>query len=230
MSRTVLVVAAHPDDEVLGVGGTVAAHSAAGDDVHVLILAEGETSRTDDRSTATPALEALRQSAENAARILGAHPPRFAALPDNRMDKMALLDVVKTIEAVVAETRPSVVYTHHGGDLNVDHRISHLATLTACRPLPESPVRDILCFETVSSTEWESPAQGTVFTPTVWIDIAAALPAKIEALRAYEREMRPFPHARSMETVDALARLRGSQAGLHAAEAFALVRSVRGGA
>ncbi len=223
---TVLVVAAHPDDEVLGCGGTIARHAETGDDVHVLIMAEGATSRypTRDANALAGEIEALRAAARNAAGILGARPPRFEGLPDNRLDGMDLLDVVKLVERAVRDIEPVVVYTHHCGDLNLDHRIVHQAVVTACRPLPDHPVRRVYAFETVSSTEWASSAIGEVFRPSRFVDIANQLDRKMRALDCYETEMRPFPHARSTDTVAALARVRGAAAGIAAAEAFVVVR------
>ncbi|MBX9635627.1 MAG: PIG-L family deacetylase [Magnetospirillum sp.] len=222
---TVLVVAAHPDDEVLGCGGAMARHAAQGETVHVLILAEGATSRADRRDvTAHGAeLEGLRKAATDAARCLGVQPPRFAGFPDNRMDSVDLLDVVKAVEAVIAETQPDTVYCHWGADLNVDHRVTHEAVLTACRPLPGSSVRRILAWETVSSTEWGLQP----FQPNSFVGLDQdCLERKRQALICYASEMRDFPHARSMEAVEALARLRGANVGLPAAEAFVLIRSV----
>lgn len=222
---TILVVAAHPDDEVLGCGGTMARLAKAGEAVHVLIMAEGATSRADSRNVADHAaeLDALRRAAAAAASILGAQPPRFAGFPDNRMDSVDLLDVVKAVEAVVAELSPHTVYCHWGADLNVDHRVVHEAVLTACRPLPGSPVRRILAWETTSSTEWGLAP----FAPDSFVGLDEdCLARKRRALDCYASEMRPFPHARSVMAVEALARLRGSSVGLPAAEAFRLIRSV----
>lgn len=228
MPERVLIVAAHPDDEVLGCGGAIARHAALGDEVHILIMAEGATARGPAREpdARVKEIEALRHAAQEAARILGAHPPTFAGLPDNRLDGIELLDVVKVVEAGLAKMRPSVVYTHHGGDLNVDHRIVHQAVVTACRPLPGALVRSLLAFETPSSTEWSTPAIGRAFQPTRFVDIAAHLEKKLDALRCYASEMRDFPHPRSQEGVDALARLRGATAGCMAAEAFEIVREL----
>ncbi len=223
---TVLVVVAHPDDEVLGCGGVIARHAAEGTDVHVLIMAEGATARHAIRDGTGLAIGALREAARQAANVLGAEPPRFAGLPDNRLDSVPLLDVVKTVEVVVGEVRPSIVYTHHGGDLNVDHRIVHQAVVTACRPLPESPVRSLYAFETVSSTEWASETLGQSFRPTRFVNIATHLDRKLQALESYTSEMRSFPHPRSRENVVALARHRGACAGFEAAEAFMVIREL----
>jgi LmbE family N-acetylglucosaminyl deacetylase len=225
---SILVVAAHPDDEVLGCGGTIRKLTEAGRKVHILIMAEGATSRDDKRDVAERGdeIEALRDAARAAARAVGAESPLFAGFPDNRMDGLERLDIIKAVEAVVAEIQPSVVYTHHGNDLNIDHRLTHEAVLTACRPLPGSSVREIWAFETQSSTEWSAASQGLAFQPTRWVGITAQWEAKRRALEAYASEMRPFPHARSIDAVEALARLRGAHAGLSAAEAFMAVRLV----
>lgn len=224
--RVVLAVAAHPDDEILGCGGTLARHAAEGDTVHILIVAEGATSRDARRDPhgREPELAALKAAASCAADAIGAEEPRMLGLPDNRLDGLPLLDVVKPIEAIVEAVKPAIVYTHHAGDLNVDHRIVHQAVVTACRPLPDSPVRAIYAFETVSSTEWQSG--GDPFRPRRWVDIEPYLERKLLALDAYAAEMRPFPHARSREAVEALARIRGAAAGLKAAECFMVVREV----
>ena len=196
--------------------------------MHALILAEGVTARDPGREAEALAvdIEALRDAARKAAVVLGAEPPRLDGLPDNRLDGLALLDVIKPVEAVVAELSPDIVYTHHGGDLNIDHRVVHQATVTACRPLPGSPVRGLYAFETASSTEWASEAIGPTFRPTRYVDIGERLEIKLQALQCYATEMRPFPHARSIEAVRAQAHLRGAQVGLHAAEAFEVIREI----
>lgn len=223
MSNTVLVVASHPDDEVLGVGGTMARHVAAGDTVHSLIVAEGATSRPGiDDAAATKALHA---AAIAAAGVLGAEPPRLLGLPDNRLDTLALLDIVQPIETVIAELKPQTVYTHHAGDLNRDHGITAEAVEIACRPLPGQSVSALYAFETVSSTEWGIGDTG--FMPQLFINVVDELELKLKALRYYDSEMRPFPHARSYEAVEALARLRGAQSGVGAAEAFMVRRELR---
>jgi LmbE family N-acetylglucosaminyl deacetylase len=227
MAERVLVVASHPDDEILGLGGTLARHAEEGDVVDILIMAEGATSRdrTRDPSSRRDEMAGLRAAAGKAARILGVRPPRFAGLPDNRMDGLELLDVVKLIEAAVAEVKPDIIYTHHAHDLNVDHQITHQAVLTACRPLPGAVVSAIYAYETVSSTEWGVAGHG--FHPTHFVDVSRYLDRKVSALEAYESEMRPAPHARSTAAVRALAQLRGSSVGMAAAEAFVVIRELR---
>jgi LmbE family N-acetylglucosaminyl deacetylase len=225
MAERILVVAAHPDDELLGVGGTLARHGATGDEVHILILAEGFTSRTAMRNASGSAAEiaALMDAARGAARVVGAREPRFAGFPDNRMDEVALLDVVKCVEQSLAELRPSIVYTHYAGDLNIDHRIACQSVVTACRPLPGASVRAIYAFETLSSTEWAAPLE-PVFAPNRFVDIGAYLDVKLRALDFYRGEMRAFPHPRSREAVTALAHDRGASIGVEAAEAFMVLR------
>lgn len=226
--ENVLVVAAHPDDEILGCGGRLAAHADGGDSIHVLILAEGVTSRSDvrDEKGDESAISALQTAAQKALEIIGGNSLTFAGFPDNRMDSVDLIDVVKKIEQEISATDPSVVYTHHPGDLNIDHRIAAQATLTACRPLPGRRACSVLAFETVSSTEWALPNPEHAFVPTVYADISRQLDRKIAALDAYKSEMRAFPHPRSLEVVRALAIKRGSECGRENAEAFVLLRSV----
>lgn len=223
----VLAVVAHPDDEIIGPGATLAKHAERGDQVEILILAEGATSRDASRD-ATGRLNEIRElqsAAQAAARVIGAAPPRFGGLPDNRMDEQPLLDVVKIVEATVEQLRPGIVYTHHGNDLNIDHRIVHQAVLTACRPLPSAPWRRIYAFETVSSTEW-SGTSWPPYSPTHFVDITDTLAQKQAALGVYEAEMRSFPHARSIENILAVTKFRGASVGVAAAEAFEVVRSI----
>jgi LmbE family N-acetylglucosaminyl deacetylase len=226
----ILVVAAHPDDEVLGCGGTVAAHAAAGDDVYIHILGEGATSRWTERETAdVSAVEALRDQAVRAGEILGAKDVVLHGMPDNRLDTIPLLEVVKLVEAAIQRVRPDVVYTHYGGDLNIDHAIVHRAVLTATRPLGTTSVSDVLAFEVPSSTEWSFQRFGA-FSPNVFVDISDILELKLRAIACYDSEGRAFPHPRSAEALAAIAKRWGSVAGCGSAEAFELVRSIRRGA
>ncbi|MCB2102842.1 MAG: PIG-L family deacetylase, partial [Rhodobacterales bacterium] len=192
------------------------------------ILAEGATSRdaARDRDGRAGDLSALAAAAQRSGDILGVASVDLADFPDNRMDGVDLLDVVKRVEAAVGRWRPSVVYTHHGGDVNVDHRVAHEAVITACRPQPGYPVDTLLFFEVPSSTEWRPAADGAAFRPDWFVDISDTLETKLAALRAYDAELRAWPHPRSLEGVTHLARWRGASCGLAAAEAFALGRKI----
>jgi LmbE family N-acetylglucosaminyl deacetylase len=225
----ILVVAAHPDDEVLGCGGVIARHTADGDRVHILFMAEGGTARQPSVNwdDALGEIEHREEGARNAAEILGAEPPIFVRNPDNRLDSVALIDLAKTVEKTVSDLDPSIVYTHHGGDLNIDHRRVHDAVLTACRPVEGHPVKSIYAFEVCSSTEWALSGAYEAFRPNHFVDISEHLERKIAALEQHGTEMRPFPHPRSYDALRALARLRGATCGCPAAEAFQVLRQVR---
>ncbi len=222
---TILVVAAHPDDEVLGCGGTIARHTVQGDEVHVLFLADGESSRL-AVAPDTVAIEARLASARTAADILGVKAIHAIGLADNRLDSLPLLDIIQPVERLVSELRPEIVYTHHHGDLNIDHRLAHQAVMTACRPVPAQPVQAIYCFEIPSSTEWQTPG-AEPFLPNLFVDIQPVLARKRLAMQAYWQELRAFPHSRSAEAIEALGRWRGASSGLWHAEAFFLVRQIR---
>jgi LmbE family N-acetylglucosaminyl deacetylase len=221
-----LVIAAHPDDEVLGAGGTIRKLRDRGVDVHVAILGEGVTSRYEKRAQADRALVAELEGRARAANAkLGVESVSLHGFPDNRFDGVDLLDIVKTVEALIAEHRPATIFTHHAGDLNIDHQIIHRAVLTATRPVAGHPVRTVLAFEVPSSTEW---AFGThaPFTPNVFLDIASSLEAKVDALSCYESEVRAFPHPRSPEALRVIARRWASVVGGVAVEPFMLVRAL----
>lgn len=224
----VLVVAAHPDDEVLGCGATMARLVREGHEVSIAIMGEGITSRHAQRQEAdAEQLSRLHQQAHAAASEVKAKDVVLFKLPDNRLDTVALLDVVKLIEDLVEKLKPEVIYTHHPGDLNIDHGVVHRAVLTATRPMIGQPVRDIYAFEIPSSTEWAFQRLEPSFRPNVFVEVSATLETKIKALACYESEARKFPHPRSPESLRAVAARWGTVAGCQAAEAFELVRSVR---
>lgn len=225
MPNSFLVIASHPDDEVLGCGGTMARLACEGCDVKILILGEGATSRFDQREEAgKEEVAQLQDDSKKAAEILGAQLMPGPGLPDNRFDSVALLDIVKIIERVIDEVQPVTVFTQHGGDLNIDHQVTFRAALTATRPVAGSPVRQVLAYEVASSTEWSYQQFSPVFQPQVFYDISDTLENKIQAMQAYEGESRTFPHPRSPEALRAQAAYRGAQAGMHAAEAFTVIR------
>lgn len=224
----ILVIAAHPDDEVLGCGATIGKHVQAGDKVHVVILAEGVTSRDPRRQQEMRAgdLSALAKEAHAANETLGVSSLTLHNFPDNRMDSVDRLEVIKVVEGFIDRFRPEVVYSHHSGDLNIDHRIIHEAVVTGCRPVSNHPVKALLFFEVLSNTEWQIPGSASVFAPNWFVDVSKTLDVKLNALERYGSEIRSWPHPRSIDGVRHLARLRGASAGLDAAEAFMLGRLV----
>jgi LmbE family N-acetylglucosaminyl deacetylase len=226
--KTALVVAAHPDDEVLGCGATIARLSHEGWKVHVLIVAEGATSRAEKRDIEANSeeLSVLAKCAEEANKILGAASVKLLSLPDNRMDSIDLLDIVKIVEEYILKYKPSLIFTHHAGDVNIDHKILHDAVIAACRPQPNHSVKELLFFEVPSSTEWRPASSGIYFTPNYFYDVSEHISKKMAALSAYQPEMRNFPYPRSVDAVNHLARWRGASVGCEAAEAFMLGRCI----
>lgn len=224
MKERVLVIAAHPDDELLGCGGTLAKHILMKDIVSTHILAEGVTSRGGNELDT--ALEGLKKEAIIANEIIGVTEVNLHDFPDNLLDTISRLELTKFIEKIISEFKPTIIYTHHTGDLNIDHRRIHEAVVTATRPIPGTDKPTLLFFETQSSTEWQPPGSATPFQPNWFVDITDTVDAKLKALSKYESEMRPWPHARSCESVEYLARLRGATIGVNAAEAFVLGRKI----
>ncbi|QMU78278.1 PIG-L family deacetylase [Streptacidiphilus sp. PB12-B1b] len=222
---TIAVFAAHPDDETLGCGATIA-KLAATEDVHIVVLGDGITAREASRHDRAAA-DALYADAEAATTLLGAASVTFERLPDLRFDTLPLLEIVWRVERVLREIRPASVFTHHPGDLNRDHQLTSRAVLTATRPVDGCPVRDLYCFEVPSSTEWGFAGVAPGFTPNVFVDVSETIETKVRAMESYRSERRAFPHPRSPEALRALARYRGSTAGLESAEAFQLMRSIR---
>ena len=229
MSESVvkLVIAAHPDDEVLGCGGTIARSAQDGDEIYIAILGEGITSRNQSEDVEEKLLNQLHTCSQRAAELLGAKDLFLYRLPDNCFDSIPLLNIVKIIEGLVERIRPQVIYTQHGGDLNIDHTIVYRATLTATRPLAGCLIKDIYAYEVPSSTEWAFGRFEPSFQPNVFVDISETLEKKIQAMELYESERRVFPHPRSPEALKAIGQRWGSVVGKYYAEPFELVRSVR---
>ena len=221
--KTVLVVAAHADDEALGCGGTIARHVEEGDAVHLVFMADGVRSR---KKASNEDLTRRIKASKRAQSILGVSFSQLVGLPDNKMDSVPLLEIIQKLEQILEEIKPSIVYTHHHGDLNIDHRMTHDAVMTACRPQPNSSVRQIFGFEVLSSTEWATQ-QNSPFLPNYFVDITQQLRTKLDALEAYVEEMREPPHSRSMAHAKVLAHHRGYGVGVDAAEAFAVYRIIR---
>lgn len=225
MPKKVLIIAAHPDDEILGCGGTMARHADEGDEVSVVFMTNGVGARgKGEDNSQNPKIRTT--ALDKALEIVGARLLAHLSWPDNEMDSVSLLKVAQSIETQLSTFEPDLIYTHHGGDLNLDHRLTMQAVLTAARPQPGSTVSTIYSFEVASSTAWQGSSLHPQFCPNHYVGIEKQLERKLAALDAYHEEMRPFPHARSNEALNHLAHFRGSQVGLPAAEAFFLERSI----
>ena len=220
MKNKVLVVAAHADDESLGCGGTIAKHIAQGDSVEIIFMTNGVDARDNSSDNDT----ILRVSALNQAMtILGVDDYQCFDFPDNKMDSVPLLTIIKAIESVISNSLPNIIYTHFAHDLNIDHQLTHQAVMTACRPIKGSSVKKILSFEILSSTEWQSTAHPN-FKAQYIVDITQYWQKKQQVLHCYQEELRDFPHSRSLRCVEALATLRGASHGFEKAEAFQVER------
>ena len=227
MNNSIAVIAAHPDDEILGCGGTIAKWASQGVSVNILLMTDGEGSRSDQGDEIMTSRKAERLSAaEKCVEYLGCNSVTRLNFPDNRMSDSILLDVVKAIESFIEKHKPNILLTHHSGDVNVDHRVTHDAVLAACRPQPGHCVKRILFFETASSSEWNTLASRASFIPNYFCDISKVIEKKLGALEIYQDEMRPFPHARSIKAVEYLARWRGASVGVEAAEGFMVGRII----
>jgi LmbE family N-acetylglucosaminyl deacetylase len=218
----VLLIAAHPDDELLGAGGTIRKHHLDGDDIRVVLACEGVSMRYDAEHG-----EALHAQTLAACSILGVTDVRFLGLPDQRLDTLPLVDVITPVEAEIDDFEPEIVYTHFGGDVNHDHRILFEAVQVATRPYAAPSVKQLLCFATPSATEWGYHGIQGSFTPDLMVNITNTLDAKIEAFLCYEKELRAAPHPRSPESLRAIAVGWGSVIGAGAAEPFQVIRILR---
>jgi LmbE family N-acetylglucosaminyl deacetylase len=228
MSR-ILVISPNVSDAVLGCGGMLVKHVAAGDDVRLMILSDGITSRARSLELGLQAIDLgiLEDQGRAALSMLGIYTVEFFRLPDNRLDQVPLLDLVKTIEATKTRFMPDVVYTTSDCDLGIDQKRTCLATVTAFRPQPGDNHAALYAFEVRSSTEWNFCERDRIFLPDTFVDISTTLQDKLKAFQALELEQRPMHHARSVDAIVDHARLRGSHVGLEAAEAFMLLRAVR---
>jgi len=217
----ILVVATHPDDEVLGCGGVIARHASHGDRVDVVVVTRGAPELYDDNQVMT-----LRKELNAAHAILGVSAVHFLDFPAPKLDQVPAHELADAIAGKFSALQPAVVYIPHRGDLHSDHRAVFAAALVAARPIGANPVRKVLSYETLSETEWAAPVAEDAFLPSVFIEITPFLEKKTQALTAYRSQLREFPHSRSLLAVESLARLRGSTVGVPAAEAFQLIRSI----
>ncbi|MCJ8321017.1 MAG: PIG-L family deacetylase [Colwellia sp.] len=222
----ILVVVAHADDEVLGCGATLAKHAEQGDDITLLVMTDGVSSRLSMHSlsadTASTNKTQRKTALEQSCDVLGINRLIQCDFPDNKMDSVNLLTIVQKIEEMTSDITAEIIYTHSQYDLNIDHRLTVQAVLTAFRPLPDNSVQTILSFEVPSSTEWQFNSEQ--FSANWFVDVSGTYAKKKLALACYQEEIRLFPHPRSFEAIEALAKLRGATIGKNYAEAFQLVR------
>ena len=223
MSKTVLVVAAHADDETLGCGGTIARHVDEGDEVIVVFMTDGVAAREDVTNRDS---DSRKSASSRAMSVLGVNKYYQLDFPDNRMGSVDLIEVVQAVERIVEEHKPHAIYTHFSGDLNIDHRVTHDAVMTACRPQQWCSVKEVYTFEVLSSTEWAGSSTAQ-FSPQKFVEITNYWEIKQLALQSYSQEMRGYPHSRSYRCVEALAMYRGATNGVGLAEAFFVERIVR---
>ncbi|MHC4183811.1 MAG: PIG-L deacetylase family protein [Planctomycetota bacterium] len=224
--KTILIVAAHPDDEVLGCGGSAAKLVSNGDEVYTLILGQGIASRYEngDEEKIKGEIEELRTHVYAANKIIGVKEVFIHDFPDNKFDSVPLLDLIKVVEQKKAKVKPDIIFTHYSGDLNIDHQLTYKAVMTAVRPLPNETVREIYSFEVLSSTGLAYP---TPFSPDVFFDISETIDLKLEAMSTYKSELREFPHPRSLKGIKLNAKYWGMTVGLKYCEAFKNIRVVK---
>jgi LmbE family N-acetylglucosaminyl deacetylase len=217
----ILVIATHPDDEVLGCGGVISRHASRGDKVDVLVVTRGAPDLY-----AEDQVKVLRKELDSAHAILGISAVHFLDFPAPKLDLVPTHELADAIGLQIGAIHPSVVYIPHRGDLHSDHRSVFGAALVAVRPIGNPAVRRVLSYETLSETEWAAPVAEDAFLPSVFVDISGFLEKKKQALLAYRSQLKDFPHPRSLQAVESLARLRGSTVGVEAAEAFQLIREI----
>jgi len=234
----ILVIAAHPDDEVLGMGATIKKFTKAGEKVKIVIMATGIAARrsTDfknktnyeinknEQKIIEKQIKQIRIQSIKAAKVLGVKDIEFLDFPDNEMDIVSNLQITKSIESIIQKFKPDKIFTHSNSDINIDHRLIYEATITATRPNSRYSVDEVYSFEIPSSTEWFFP---TSFQPNTFVDVSKELSSKMKAMNMYKSELEKFPHPRSLESLEHISKRWGSVSGFFAAEAFYLVRQLK---
>ena len=226
MNKKILIVAAHPDDEVLGCFGTVARLIQEGYEAYTLILGEGKTSRDEQRvvEDRKEDIELLNSEILSANSTIGIKKIFIESFPDNRFDSVDLLDIIKVISKVKEEINPDIIFTHYENDLNIDHQITYQAVITATRPMENESVKEIYSFEILSSTEWNYPLS---FVPDTFFDINDTIDLKLKAMNIYKSELCVYPHPRSLEGIELNAKYQGMRVGKRAVEAFKSIRVIK---
>lgn len=222
----VLVIAAHPDDEVYGMGGTIAKLSAEGNEVHVLIATDGSTMQYKDNPRLDEIIIKKKEETMYANEVLGVTKVHFGKLPDMKLDSIAHVNINSVIERIMRDVKPDIVYTHFYGDVNLDHQNIFKSTLVAVRPTPGQSVKELYCYRVPSSTEWSPQTVTSTFMPNVFVDISKYSQKKYEAIKLYETEIRNYPHPRSIEYIEKFDCATGLKCGIGLAEEFMLMRKI----
>lgn len=224
--KKILVIAAHPDDEVYGMGGTIAKLSSEGNEVYVLIVTDGCTTQYSEDTRLEEIIEKKRIEAIKANEILGVTKVYFGNLPDMKLDNIPHIEVNNIIETTIREVEPDIVYTHFWGDVNMDHKCVYESTLVATRPTPQQKIKELYCYRVPSSTEWSPQITNSIFMSNTYYDISSYCEQKYDAISKYETELRPYPHPRSIKYVNIMDISTGLKCGLDSAEEFILIRKV----
>ena len=215
----VLVIAPHPDDEVLGCGGAIAKHASGGDEVYLCIVTKAYPPQWSEDE-----IKKGRDEVLDVNQILGIKKTYFLDLPTVKLDTIPQKELNDLISRCIAEVQPEIIYLPHRGDINKDHGLVFDAAMVVIRPKPGAAIKRVLCYETLSETEWAAPFVENAFIPNIYVDISETLEIKLKAMSAYRSELKEYPHPRSLEAISSLAKLRGSTIGVEAAEAFMLIR------
>lgn len=224
-TNNILAIVAHPDDEVIGLGGSLRKHVKQGDCVKVLILGDGKSSRENRYRPIEDDIKKMSYNeTKNAMKKLGIFEFYKEYLPDNRFDTIALLDVVKVVSGYIKKIRPTIIYTHHPGDLNIDHQKTAEAVIIATRPIEYKSLKELRMFETLSSTEMSGARYTHVFIPNLFVNIENELDDKLKAMRCYASELREFPHPRSLKAIEYNAYVWGAKNNQTAVEPFYVFR------
>lgn len=221
MNKNILIIAPHPDDEVLGCGATIRKYANHGDNVFVLIATRGSARLFDQQKVENVRLEALE-----AHRILGVSETFFLDFPAPELDTVPVADISREFAKIISDKNIEILYIPHRGDIHHDHRLVFNAGLVAARPVGKYSIKEIYCYETLSETEWAAPFADDAFIPNAFVDVSSCFDSKIAALECFKSQLRSFPESRSIEALEALAKFRGSSVGFFKAESFMVIRQI----